>query len=91
MIKIGGKIGALNTVSLIFLTAFVGIYFAKIEGVKTMKSGLVNFYKNKAPIFSPMLIIRKISNTGNPINSRKNEFICLIQNYINNVYLSNNE
>ena len=51
MIKIGGKIGALNTVSLIFLTAFVGIYFAKIEGVKTMKSGLVNFYKNKAPIY----------------------------------------
>ena len=51
MIKIGGKIGALNTVSLIFLTAFVGIYFAKIESVKTMKSGLVNFYKNKAPIY----------------------------------------
>ena len=51
MIKIGGKIGALNTVSLIFLTAFVGIYFAKIEGVKTMKSGLVNFYRNKAPIY----------------------------------------
>ena len=51
MIKIGGKIGALNTVSLIFLTAFVGIYFAKIEGVKTMKSGLVNFYKNKTPIY----------------------------------------
>tara|TARA_B110001452_G_scaffold185220_1_gene155782 strand:+ start:224 stop:643 length:420 start_codon:yes stop_codon:yes gene_type:complete len=51
MIKIGGKIGALNTVSLIFLTAFVGIYFAKIESVKTMKSGLVNFYKNKTPIY----------------------------------------
>ena len=51
IIKIGGKIGALNTVSLIFLTAFVGIYFAKIEGVKTMKSGLVNFYRNKAPIY----------------------------------------
>jgi UPF0716 protein FxsA len=51
IIKIGGKIGALNTISLIFLTAFVGIYFAKIEGVKTMKSGLVNFYRNKAPIY----------------------------------------
>ena len=31
MIKIGGKIGALNTVSLIFLTAIIGIYFAKLE------------------------------------------------------------
>ena len=51
MIKIGGKIGALNTISLIFLTAIVGIFFARIEGIKTMKSGLVNFYKNKVPVY----------------------------------------
>ena len=35
MIKIGGKIGALNTISLIFLTAIIGVYFAKLEGIKT--------------------------------------------------------
>ena len=47
MIKIGGKIGALNTVSLIFLTAIIGLYFAKLEGMKTMKSGVMNLYQNK--------------------------------------------
>ena len=51
MIKIGGKIGALNTVSLIFLTAIIGIYFAKLEGIKTMRSGVVNIYQNKIPIY----------------------------------------
>ena len=45
----------------------------------------------RAPIFPPILINRNISNAGNPINSKKNEFICLLQKYINNVYLSNNE
>ena len=45
----------------------------------------------KAPIFPPILIKRKISNEGKPINSKKNEFICLLQNYIINVYLSNYE
>ena len=51
MIKIGGKIGALNTVSLILLTAVIGVYFAKLEGIKTMRSGFVNLYQNKIPIF----------------------------------------
>jgi len=51
MIKIGGEIGALNTVSLIFLTAIVGIYFAKLEGIKTMRSGVMNLYQNKIPIY----------------------------------------
>jgi len=51
MIKIGGKIGALNTVSLIFLTAIIGVYFAKLEGIKTMKSGVINLYQNKIPIY----------------------------------------
>jgi UPF0716 protein FxsA len=50
MIKIGGKIGALNTVSLIFLTAIIGLYFAKLEGIKTMRSGVMNLYQNKIPI-----------------------------------------
>ena len=44
-----------------------------------------------APIFPPILIIRKTSMAGMPINSRKSEFICLLQNYIINVYLSNYE
>ena len=45
MIKIGGKIGALNTISLILFTAIVGIYFAKLEGIKTMRSGFINLYQ----------------------------------------------
>tara|TARA_Y100000741_G_scaffold331770_1_gene287312 strand:- start:273 stop:692 length:420 start_codon:yes stop_codon:yes gene_type:complete len=51
MIKIGGKVGALNTVLLIFLTAIIGIYFAKLEGIKTMRSGVINMYQNKIPIY----------------------------------------
>ena len=51
MIKIGGKIGALNTVLLIFLTAIIGLYFAKLEGIKTMRSGVMNLYQNKIPIY----------------------------------------
>ena len=51
MIKIGGKIGALNTLSLIFLTAIVGVYFARIQGIQTLKSGLTNLYQNKAPVY----------------------------------------
>ena len=52
MIKIGGKIGALSTVSLILLTAFIGIYFAKIEGIKTMRSGVINLYQNNIRYYS---------------------------------------
>ena len=51
MIKIGQNIGALTTVFLIFATAFVGIYFAKIEGLNTLRSGVYNLYKNKIPLF----------------------------------------
>ena len=51
MIKIGQNIGALTTVSLIFLTAIVGIYFAKIASLNTLRSGVYNLYKNKVPLF----------------------------------------
>ena len=51
MIKIGQNIGALSTVGLIFLTAIIGIYYAKIEGLNTLRSGVVNLYKNKIPIY----------------------------------------
>tara|TARA_B100000941_G_scaffold240242_1_gene183591 strand:+ start:19 stop:441 length:423 start_codon:yes stop_codon:yes gene_type:complete len=51
LIKIGGEIGALNTVALIFLTAVIGIYYARVQGVQTLRSGIVNLYQNKAPIY----------------------------------------
>ena len=51
MIKIGGEIGALSTLSLIFLTATIGLYFAKLEGIKTMRSGVMNLYQNKIPVY----------------------------------------
>jgi len=50
MIKIGAKVGALNTIALIFLTAIIGIYFAKLQGIQTLKSGMVNLYQNKLPV-----------------------------------------
>ena len=51
MIEIGGKIGAFNTVTLIFLTAIIGIYFAKLQGIQTLKSGMMNLYQNKLPVY----------------------------------------
>ena len=51
MIKIGGEIGALNTVALIFLTAIIGIYYARLQGIQTLKSGLINLYQNKIPVY----------------------------------------
>ena len=51
MIKIGGKIGAINTIGLILLTAVVGIFFARIQGIRTLRSGITNIYQNKVPIF----------------------------------------
>ena len=54
LIKIGGQIGALNTVALIFLTAIIGIYFAKLQGIQTLKSGMINLYQNKMPIYEMM-------------------------------------
>ena len=54
LIKIGGQIGALNTVSLIFLTAIIGIYFAKLQGIQTLRTGMINLYQNKMPIYEMM-------------------------------------
>ncbi len=50
-IKIGENIGAFNTILLIFFTAFVGVYFARVQGIKTLKSGFINIYQNKTPIY----------------------------------------
>ncbi len=51
MIKIGAKIGALNTISLIFLSAIIGVYFARLQGLQTLKSGMISLYQNKMPIY----------------------------------------
>jgi len=51
IIKVGGAIGALNTILLIFFTAITGIYFAKIAGLSTLKSGINQLVKNEIPIY----------------------------------------
>jgi UPF0716 protein FxsA len=51
LIKIGGEVGAFNTVALIFFTAIIGIYFAKLQGIQTLRSGITNLYQNKSPVY----------------------------------------
>ena len=50
-IKIGSQIGAISTILLIFTTAVVGIYYAKYDGLNTLKSGFIQLSKNKAPTY----------------------------------------
>ena len=50
-IKIGGQIGAFNTISLIFITAFIGIIYARYEGLNTLKSGFSQLVKNELPAY----------------------------------------
>ena len=50
-IKIGSQIGAFNTILLIFITAFVGIYYAKYEGLNTIRSGFLQIVKNQTPAY----------------------------------------
>jgi UPF0716 protein FxsA len=51
LIKIGSQIGAVTTILLIFTTAIVGIYYAKYEGLNTLKSGFEQISKNKTPTY----------------------------------------
>ena len=51
MIKVGGVIGALNTILLIFFTAITGVYFAKLAGLSTLRSGLGQIVKNEIPVY----------------------------------------
>ena len=51
MIKVGGVIGAFNTILLIFFTAITGIYVARIVGLSTLKSGFNQLLKNEIPIY----------------------------------------
>ena len=50
-IKIGSQIGALNTILLIFVTAFIGVYYAKYEGLNTIRSGFSQLIKNEIPAY----------------------------------------
>ena len=50
-IKIGSQIGALNTILLILLTAFVGIFYARYEGLNTLRSGFSQLVKNEIPAY----------------------------------------
>ncbi len=51
MIKVGGVIGAFNTIFLIFFTAITGIYFARLEGINTLRSGFNQLIKNEIPVY----------------------------------------
>ena len=51
LIKIGSQIGAITTIFLIFLTAIIGVYYAKYEGLNTIKSGILQLAKNEAPAY----------------------------------------
>ena len=50
-IKIGSQIGALNTILLIFITAFFGIVYARYEGFNTLKSGMSQMVRNELPVY----------------------------------------
>ena len=50
-IQIGGQIGAFNTILVILLTAVVGVYFVRLQGLSTLKSGVTQLYKNKIPVY----------------------------------------
>ena len=51
LIKIGSQIGAITTIFLIFMTAIIGIYYAKYEGLNTLKSGFTQLRKNETPAY----------------------------------------
>ena len=50
-IKIGGQIGAFNTISLIFITAIIGVFYARYEGLNTLRTGLNQLIKNEIPAY----------------------------------------
>jgi len=53
-IKIGSQIGAFTTISLIFMTAVIGVFYARYEGLNTLRSGVSQLYKNQMPLFELM-------------------------------------
>ena len=53
-IKIGSQIGAFTTISLIFFTAIIGVFYARYEGLNTLRSGVSQLYQNQTPFFEIM-------------------------------------
>ena len=53
-IQIGAQIGAFNTILMILLTAAIGIYFVRLQGLSTLKSGVTQLYKNQIPVYEMM-------------------------------------
>ena len=53
-IQIGGQIGAFNTILIILLTAVVGVYFVRLQGLNTLRSGVTQLYNNQIPIYEMM-------------------------------------
>ena len=51
LIKIGSQVGAITTIFLIFTTAIIGVYYAKYEGLNTLKSGFAQLRKNETPAY----------------------------------------
>ena len=51
LIKIGSQIGAITTIFMIFMTAIIGVYYAKYEGLNTLKSGFAQISKNETPAY----------------------------------------
>ncbi len=50
-IKVGSQIGAFNTILMIFVTAIIGVYYARYEGLNTIKSGFTQMVKNESPAY----------------------------------------
>ena len=50
-IQIGAQIGAFNTILIILLTAVIGIYFVRLQGLSTLKSGVSQLYRNQIPVY----------------------------------------
>ena len=50
-IKIGAQIGALTTILLIFITAILGVYYARYEGLNTLKAGFTQLSKHQTPAY----------------------------------------
>ena len=87
-IKIGSQIGAFNTIFLIFMTAFIGVIYARYEGFNTIKSGMQQIIKNEMPIYEifsgaalAFAALLLIAITG--------VAIFLIVHYISNLLLKN--
>ena len=53
-IQIGGQIGAFYTILIILLTAVLGIFFARLQGISTLKSGVTQLYQNQIPVYEMM-------------------------------------